>query len=138
RGKERSQSCHRRQGEKLPARSARMSQGPSNRTHFNVLQVFGTKLSYLDVFPEDSRAWFPREYVAVLIHGAELCSTPGLCVRITTLVKDEISHPTSQGVSDPYPLLKARVVDIIRLRVEHINQIFVIYREGDAARHPEL
>lgn len=92
----------------------------------------------LDVFSQNARPGFSGENVAEFVDRAELRATSSSRPRVTTLVEDEVSHPAVERVADPDPLLKTWIVDIVRLRVEHIDQVFVIDRKRDPARHPEL
>src|SRR5204863_2396045 len=70
--------------------------------------------------------------------GAELRSAARLCAWIAALIQDEVPHPASQRVSDSDALLEARIIDIVRFRVEDVDQVFIIGREGNTARHSEL
>src|SRR5262245_22313073 len=98
----------------------------------------GACLPDLDVFPQNARPGFACEHVAELVDRAELRPASSSRTRIAALIEDEMPHPAVERVPDPDPLLKTRIVDVVRLRVEDIDQVFIIDREGDPARHPEL
>jgi hypothetical protein len=95
-------------------------------------------LPNLDVFPQNAWARLSSEHVAVFVYGAELGSAPRLCLRVASLIGDEVPHPTVECIPDSDSLLKTRIVDIVGLRVENIDQIFIIDGECNPARHAEL
>src|SRR5215468_9228341 len=96
------------------------------------------RLAHLHVLTQHSWPRFSGEYIPVFIHRAELRPASGSRLRVAALVENKVLDPTIESVSDSDPLLEPRVVDIVRLRVEHINKVFVIYGEGDPTRHSEL
>src|SRR6516225_9505872 len=82
-----------------------------NRETVHVLE----KLPNLDVFPQNPRAWFSREHVAEFVYSAELWAATRSHARVTPLIQNEVLHPTVSSVSDSDPLLKAWIVNIVRL-----------------------
>ena len=95
-------------------------------------------LSNLNVFAQNPGAWFSGKHIPVFVDSAELRPATGCRSGITALVQNEIPHPTIQGVADSDSLLKTRIVDIVGLGVEHVDQVFIIDREGHPTRHPKL
>src|SRR5262249_20145136 len=96
------------------------------------------RLSHLYVFPQNTRPRLAREHVAVLVDGTEFRSAARSRTRVAALVEDGILHPAVLRVADPNPLLEAWILDIVRFRVEHVDQVVVVDRERDPARHAEL
>src|SRR5216684_1542405 len=95
-------------------------------------------LPHLDVFAQNARPGFSRKNVAEFIDGAELGAAASCGARIAALIQNEISHPAVKGVADPDALLESRIVHIVRLRVEDIDEVFVIDRKRYSAWHSEL
>src|SRR5258708_755247 len=96
------------------------------------------RLPDLDVFSQHARPGLSGEHVAEFVDRTELRPATGSRARVAALIQYEVLHPTVQRVPDPDPLLKAWIFDIVRLRVENVDQVFIIDRERDPARHPEL
>src|SRR5437667_838642 len=96
------------------------------------------RLPHLHVLPKHARPWFSAENTPVFVHSAELGTASGLSARVAALIEDKIFHPAAQRVADADSLLEAGILDIVRLRVEHIYKVLIIDGERDSTRHPEL
>src|SRR3979409_818926 len=98
----------------------------------------GQCLPHFHIFAQHAWAWLAREHVAVLVDRAELRPAASRGGRIAALVKDEMLHPAVLRIADPDALLEAGGVDVVGFGIEHVDEVIVIDREGNAARHPEL
>src|SRR6266853_975950 len=58
--------------------------------------------------------------------------------RVAALIQNEILDPAAQCIADPDALLESWIVHIVRLRVEDIDEVFVIDRKRYSAWHSEL
>src|SRR6266446_3894168 len=96
------------------------------------------RLPHLDVFAQNARPGLASKNVAEFIDGAELGAAASCGARIAALVQNEISHPAAEGVTDPDSLLESRIVHIVRLRVEDIDEVFVVDGKRYSAWHSEL
>src|SRR5216684_2113873 len=100
--------------------------------------TWGARLPHLDVFAQNARPGFSSKNAAEFIHGAELGAAAGCGARIAPLIENEISHPAVKSVADPDSLLESRIVHIVRLRVEDIDEVFVADGKRYTAWHSEL
>src|SRR4051794_36187195 len=82
-----------------------------------------SRLPDLYIFPQHARPRFARENIAGLVNGAELRSAARRGRGIAALIEDEVFHPAVERVADPDALLVTRIVDIVRLRIEDIDQV---------------
>src|SRR5215831_21331459 len=92
----------------------------------------------LHVFAQNARPGFSGEHVAELIHGAELGAAARRGARVAALVQNEILDPAVEGVADSDALLESRIVHVVRLGVEDVDEVFVVYRKCYSAWHTEL
>ena len=97
-------------------------------------QIPTPELSHLNVFPQNPWAGFSCEHIPKFINGAIFRTATRLRTGIATLIQNEVPHPTAEGVADPDPLFKTRIVDVVRLGIENIDQIFIVYRKRNPAR----
>src|SRR5262249_26382337 len=86
----------------------------------------GQRLPYFHVFAQHARPRLAGKYVAVLVDGAELRPAAGRGHRIAALVEDEVLDPAVLGVADPDPLLEARIVDVVRFGIKHVDHVVVV------------
>src|SRR5437867_2964861 len=101
-------------------------------------RLFLLNLPHFDVFAQNPWTRFSAKHVAEFIHSTEFRTAARLRPRVAALVENEVLDPAVQRIADPDTLLKTRIVDIVRLRVEDIDEVIVIDGEGDTARHPKL
>src|SRR5437867_7419917 len=118
--------------------TARLLAMGRNKPSIGLLRARGQRLPYFHVFAQHARPRLACKDVAVLVDGAELWPAAGRGCRIAALVEDEVLDPAVLGVADPDALLEARIVDVVRFRIEHVDHVVVVDREGDPARHAEL
>src|SRR5258708_22424814 len=102
------------------------------------LRLARPRLPDLDVFAQNARPGFSSKNVAKFIHGAELGAAACCGARITALIQNEIFNPAVEGVADPDSLLESWIVHIVRLRIEDIDEVFVVDGKRYSAWHSEL
>src|SRR5262249_11539451 len=57
---------------------------------------------------------------------------------MAALIQNEISHPAAKAVDDQASLLESWIVHIVRLRIEDIDEVFVVDGKRYSAWHSEL
>ena len=109
--------------------------GLSSRLH---KVVSAKRLPHLHIFPEDVGTWFSAEDIPIFVDRAKLGAASGLSARVAALIEDEVFHPAAHRVADADSRLETGIVDVVRLGVEHIDEVFVIDGKRDSTRHAEL